>query len=312
MNLRPQPVRQACVLCGQSAYTRVKQFADGVVVGRCVACGLLYTPLRHPEPEGLLAGNDLNDLKVLNRPIISGVKQHYRRQSFADYLAQIERHAPGRRLLDVGCAQGFFLAAARERGYEVMGIEPSRPVALFAREALRLTVLEGRLHDVDLEKRQWDVVTFTDSLEYLPDPVEDLRKAVAHLAPRGIVFLKVPNGDYFLLRHAIEHRLGRGLGVDEAFGPSRRVVHYTALTLKRLAELVGLKRLDGGVCRPIDSPCWLQWTGLGLEMEPPAFAGWPLRLARRALYAFGRAEAMFCPARNHLAQSMFLVAVRPE
>jgi len=273
---------------------------------------LLYTPLRHPKPEGLLACNDLNDLKVLSRPIISGAKQHYRSQSFADYLAQIERHAPGRRLLDVGCAQGFFLAAARERGYEVMGLEPSRPVALFAREALRLTVLEGRLQDVDLGDRRWDVVTFTDSLEYLPDPVEDLRKAVAHLAPRGIVFLKVPNGDYFLLRHVIEQFLGRGLGLDEAFGPSRRVVHYTVVTLKRLAELVGLKCLDGGVSRPIDSPRWLQWTGLALEMEPPAFAGWSLRFARRALHALGRAEAMFFPARNHFAQALFLVAARPE
>jgi len=308
----PQVVPQVCVLCRQSPYTRVKQFSDGVVVGRCVGCGLLYTPLRHPEPEGLLDRNDVNDMKVLSRPIIDGAKQHYRSQNFAEYLARIEEYAFGRRLLDVGCAQGFFLAAARERGYDVVGLEPSRAVALFAREALGLTVLEGRLCDVELGERQWDVVTFTDSLEYLPDPLEGLRKIVAHLAPRGIVFLKVPNGDYFLARHVIEQRLGRGLGLDEAFGPSRRVVHYTRPTLGRLIELAGLKCLDWGVCRPIDSPPWLRWTGLALEMRPPASAGWSLRLVRRALHALSRAERVFLPRRNHFAQALFLVATGAE
>jgi len=312
MNRSPRVVLQVCVLCRESAYTQVKQFADGVVVGRCVRCGLLYTPLRHPEPEGLLTRNDVNDLKVLSRPIIDGVKQHYRSQNFAEYLVRIEKHAPGRRLLDVGCAQGFFLATARERGFEVVGLEPSQPVALFAREVLGLTVLEGRLCDVDLGERQWDVVTFTDSLEYLPDPLEGLRKIVAHLAPRGIVFLKVPNGDYFLLRHTIEQRLGRGVGLDEAFGPSRRVVHYTGLTLDKLVELGGLKRLDWGVCRPIHSPPWVQWTGLALEMQPPAFSGWSLRVARRAQHALSRAEMMFFRGRNHFAQALFLVAARAE
>src|SRR5262249_32285466 len=170
----------------------------------------------------------------------------------------------------------------------------------------------GRLSDVDLGEQQWDVVTFTDSLEYLPEPRKDLSKVIAHLAPGGIVFLKVPNGDYFLLRHAIERRLGGPLGIDEAFGPSRRVVHYTALTLNRLAELVGLKRLTGGASRPIDSPLWLRWTGLALEMEAPPFMGWSLRLVRRALHAAGNAEAALLPARNHLAQALFLVAARPD
>jgi SAM-dependent methyltransferase len=312
MSSLTQPVPQVCVLCRHSAYTPVKRFADGIVVGRCVVCGLLYTPRRHPEPEGVLGSIDPNDLKVLSRPIVNGSRRYYRSRNFADYLDHIERHAPGRRLLDVGCAQGFFLLAARERGYEVTGLEPSRSAAGFAREALRLIVLEGRLSDVDLGEQQWDVVTFTDSLEYLPEPLEDLRKAVAHLSPGGIVFLKVPNGDYFRFRHKIETHLGHRVGVDEAFGPSRRVVHYTASTLNRLAELAGLQCVEIGVCRPIHSPLWLQWTGLELEMEPPSFAGWPLRLARRALHAVGYAEAALLSGRNHLAQALYLIARRPE
>jgi SAM-dependent methyltransferase len=290
----------------------VKQFADGIVVGRCVACGLLYTPRRHPEPEGVLAPIDPDELKVLSRPIVDGSRRYYRSRNFDEYLDLIEPHAPGRRLLDVGCGQGFFLLAAQGRGYEVTGLEPSRSAAGFARDVLRLTILEGRLSDVDLGEQQWDVMTFTDSLEYLPEPLEDLRKAVAHLTPRGVAFLKVPNGDYFSFRHSIERHLGHRVGVDEAFGPSRRVVHYTASTLNRLSELAGLQCLEIGVCQPIHSPQWLQWTGLDLEMEPPFIAGWPIHWARRALHAVGRAEAALFSGRSHLAQALYLVATRPR
>lgn len=312
MNRLLRLLAQVCALCRASSYEVVKEFADGIVVGRCGSCGLVYTPIRHPEPQGVLAENDLDDLKVLSRPIVKGIKEHYRSRNFKEYLDHIGRYARGRRLLDVGCGQGFFLAGARERGYVVTGLEPNRAVARFGHEVLHLVVFEGRLGDVDLGEQQWDVVTFTDSLEYLPEPVEDLRKVIAHLVPRGIVFIKVPNGDYFLLRHAIEKRLGRRVGIDEAFGPSRRIVHYTAATLRRLVEVAGLKLLGSGTCQPIDSPTWSQWTGLELEMEGPTFVGWPLRLARRTLHTVGQAEAALFRGRNHLAQSVFVVAARPE
>jgi hypothetical protein len=146
----------------------------------------------------------------------------------------------------------------------------------------------------------------------LPDPVEALRKVVAHLAPHGIVFVKVPNGNYFLLRHVVEHHLGRWFGADEAFGPSRRVAHYTVETLNKLAQSVGLKRLAGGACRPIESPPWFRWSGLWLEMEPPMLAWWPHRLVRRALHTAGRLEAALFRARNHLSQALFVVAARAE
>jgi SAM-dependent methyltransferase len=304
-------VRQPCLLCRSQDYRRVKQFADGVVVGECRVCQLLYTPVRHPEPESLLFGADSDTLRVLNRPIVAGTHRHYRARNFEQYLKIIEPKTGGRRLLDVGCAQGFFLATARQRGFEVMGIEPSRPMADFAMRELKLDVVHGRLDQVDLGDRQWDVITFTDSLEYFAEPLRDIGKAVRHLAPRGLLFAKVPNGEYFRLRHSFERLFGRPGLADEAFSPSRRVAHYSTRTLGDLVSRVGgLEVLALGEALPIDSPTWKRSTGLDLEVEPTwRSAGIIGRLVRRLLYAGAHAE-MALTRRTRLSPSLYVLAGR--
>jgi SAM-dependent methyltransferase len=300
------------VLCGSQDYRFVKQFADGVVVGECKACRLLYTPVRHPEPESLLFGSDFDALRVLNRPIVAGTHRHYRARNFEEYLDIIEPRARGRRLLDVGCAQGFFLATARQRGFEVTGVEPSQPMADFAKREFGLDVVHGRLDQVSLGTRQWDVITFTDSLEYFAEPLRDIGKALRHLVRGGLFFAKVPNGEYFRLRHSFERLLGRPWLSDEAFSPSRRVAHYSTHTLRMLVSKVegGLETLEIGAALPIDSPTWRHATGLDLEIEPTwRSAGIVGRLLRRGLHAGARAE-LALTHRTRLSPSLYVLAAR--
>jgi SAM-dependent methyltransferase len=303
-------VMQPCLLCSGRDYHETKRFEDGVVVGTCDSCGLIYTPLRHGQPEGLFFGTTLDQWLTLYRPIVEGRVRHFRSRNFLDYLERVGRHAPGRRLLDVGCAHGFFMAAALDRGYEVTGVEPSPEMAMFAERVLGIDVLKGRLDEVNLDDSQWDVVTFTDSLEYLPNPIPDLRHLLEHVSPQGIVFLKVPNGDYFTFRHALEQRFGVRVGNDEAFAPSRRVAHYNLASLRRLGEMLNLHLLEIGPCPPIDSPVWSKWTGLGLEMESPWYLGASDKLTRRVLHAMGYAEALVSGGRNHLSGSIYLLGRR--
>ena len=300
-----------CPLCAATAYRSIKAFSDAVVVGECVNCGLLYTPMRHPSPDTLLAGTNPEEIRVLLGPITLGLKRHYRDRSFRAVLAMIRRHTEGKRLLDVGCANGAFLRLATQLGYEGTGIEPTPALAAFGREEWGLEIFDGRLDQVDLGGREWDVITFTDSLEYLTAPVADLSRLLDHLAPGGVFFAKVPNGHYFRLRHRLERTLGRRLGQDEPFSPSRRVAHYTLQSLQRLAAIVGLENIDAGPAAVIDSSVWVGLVGLPLEVESPWYVDWRAKVTRRLLWMVGAVEGAVWRGHNHFSPSIFVLARKP-
>ena len=97
----------------------------------------------------------------------------------------------GPRLLEVGCGYGLFLAAARDRGYDVAGVELSQPAARHAREAFGLAVEQGQLAEAKLSGR-FDVITAWDTLEHVPDPVAFLRTARGLLADDGVLAFSTP------------------------------------------------------------------------------------------------------------------------
>ena len=101
-----------------------------------------------------------------------------------------------KRVLEVGCANGFVTRVLSERGCTVVGIELDAEAAAVAEKWAEKVVVgdldTGTLWR-DLDGEQFDVVTFGDVLEHLRDPLAALRAAVRHLNPSGYVALSVPN-----------------------------------------------------------------------------------------------------------------------
>jgi SAM-dependent methyltransferase len=270
----------------------------------------VYTPLRHPAPATVHGDTPLAELKDRYGPILRGERRHYRVPAYHDYLRRIARHAPRGRLLDVGCAHGFFLAEARRRGFEVAGVEFNPDMAAFARDGLGLDVVEGLWSEVTPPDGPFDVVTFNDTLEYLPDPVGALRKAGELLTRNGLVFAKTPNATYFRLRHRVAQKLGREVGGGEAFDPSTRVVHFTLSTLRRAMRSARLRPVEAGSPRPIASPHWHRSDGTWLEWEAPIWQGVPERVLRRALDGVGKLEGLLTGKDNHLSPSIYMIGRR--
>jgi len=63
-------------------------------------------------------------------------------------LDQIGRPPAGAKVLEVGCAEGHFLDAARKRGWEVCGVELSPVATASARRRFGLQVFEGVLDEL--------------------------------------------------------------------------------------------------------------------------------------------------------------------
>ena len=102
------------------------------------------------------------------------------------------------KLLDVGCAHGWFLD--RMRGdFEVTGIEPDPNVAL---EAARtgIVVHSGFFPDVLAADDTHDVIVFNDVLEHIPDVDATLAACRRHLRPGGVLVVNAPDRRGFLYR----------------------------------------------------------------------------------------------------------------
>jgi len=107
-------------------------------------------------------------------------------------LAEIERFVSPSRILDVGCWTGSFLLAARERGWEPVGIEPSK----WATEQARGEGLDVRTTTLDahgLPPSSFGLIVLNDVIEHVTDPAASLQIIADLLEPGGSVFMATPD-----------------------------------------------------------------------------------------------------------------------
>jgi 2-polyprenyl-3-methyl-5-hydroxy-6-metoxy-1,4-benzoquinol methylase len=175
----------------------------------CAGCGFRHVvPL--PDPDALEAAYRENYYSQEKPTFLAraGEDEEWARLASSDRLEAFERLLPleRRRLLDIGCGPGFFLKTAQQRGWRVMGIEPSRQAAAHARE-LGVQVVEG-FFNADSAKTlgRFDVAHLNNVLEHVPNPVEVLSRARDLLEPGGLLCLNVPN-DFSSFQTAARHAL---------------------------------------------------------------------------------------------------------
>lgn len=95
------------------------------------------------------------------------------------------------RLLDIGAAQGEYVAAYRNLGYEAVGVEPwdeARSVAARLSEHLSvpLEIRKGRAEELPFEDGTFDVVICTSVLEHVEDLDATISEVYRVLGPGGI------------------------------------------------------------------------------------------------------------------------------
>lgn len=99
------------------------------------------------------------------------------------------------RLLDVGCATGFFIYGIKKYSrWEVVGTDFGESAIRFAKEQLGLNVFHGDLAEIHFPDEYFDYVHVNNVLEHVPNPVVLLRECHRILKHNGIFYLSVPNG----------------------------------------------------------------------------------------------------------------------
>jgi 2-polyprenyl-3-methyl-5-hydroxy-6-metoxy-1,4-benzoquinol methylase len=227
-----------CILCGGTSFARhfpsAQPQSNGAgphepyrithserrrlhAIVRCASCGLVMLPAGADDEAQYEDAADPYYVEQADERIANA----------GDLLDLVPR---GGRLLEIGCACGFLLVAARERGFSVTGVEMSKWASEHARSHYGLDVRSARLEDLDLPASCFDVAVMSDVIEHLTEPRRTLAAVSRLLAPGGRLLLLTP--DIGSVTAKLAGQRWWGLLDDHYF-------YYSRATLARLLESEG-------------------------------------------------------------------------
>lgn len=169
--------------------------------------------------------------------------------NFNKLLQSITKTSSHSSLLDVGCAHGWFLDAAQQRGFQVLGIEPDINVFKVATQR-GLPIRQGFFPDVLDANEKFDVIVFNDVFEHIPDVVAVLNGCSKHLKPEGILVLNLPSSSGLFYKLArVLHKLGINSFFDRLWQkgyPSPHLHYFNPNNLQLLLQSNGFEEVTKG------------------------------------------------------------------
>jgi len=260
-------IERDCPVCKSSNYLKIHAERGSIGIVRCKQCDLIYTNPTIKDPGGVYWG-DADKYYEEARLIFKGSQKHHRDQNYIDDINKIASVRPRGNFLDIGTNMGFFLRHTRGREWNVFGVEPSPSLSEMARKYFGLNVKTAYLEMAGFEASFFDVVTMTDVFEHILTPKKMLQDIKKVLKKDGIVFIKVPNGKYNLLKLRLAKLSGKPTQYD-IFGSYEHVVHYTHETLKKMLKAEGFDIKEVFISKPIQVPVWHEYVGHYYQYPSP-------------------------------------------
>lgn len=244
---------RVCPCCGGARFVASRKVLDYDLV-RCIDCSMVYC---NPGPS-----RDSLQFIYQEKDIEQSIALYERiatERTLASYdtrLAALERVAARKgRLLDFGCAAGYFVQRAQVLGWDAYGLDFGNWVEVAAARRHVKNVKSSTLSSANFESSSFDVIHSAQVFEHLVDPSEVLDQLVDLLKPGGIIYIDVPNyktlpiifdRDDFVLNSPPQH--------INYFTPDAlsKFVRSAGLTVLNIAANDGLK-WENLLGRPIDS-----------------------------------------------------------
>ena len=218
----------ACPVCAGTGFAPLFEKAGEPFV-RCTQCTLV---LINPRPRAQAVA-ETYDAAYSRGYIDKAERKLARCRRWVARVAEMRGGAQGR-WLDVGCSAGFVLAAAREAGFEVFGVELEAAAVAFAQQSLGLpNVVCGTLEAQAYPTGFFDVVSLYDVIEHVPDLNRTAAELARILKPGGVLEIRTPDVAHW--------SRPRNLAGWKEIKPSEHLYYFSPDTLTRLLGQHGLR-----------------------------------------------------------------------
>ncbi len=220
--------KKYCNLCKRGDTTVLYKIGDYHIV-KCKKCNLVYVQEIMNEKNS----DDLYSEEYFYYKNYKNLQTEIRQMMKISLFVNLDRYRLQNTLLEVGCAEGIFLEAAKRKGWQVSGVEISQWASKFAREELNLQVFTGSLEQTCFSENYFDVIYMNHVIEHLDNPIKVLRILLKILRPGGIAIINTPNFN----------GLSRIVLKEEwrAISPERHLYYFTPHTLRKLLIKTGFK-----------------------------------------------------------------------
>jgi 2-polyprenyl-3-methyl-5-hydroxy-6-metoxy-1,4-benzoquinol methylase len=221
---------QACPACGDATPHAFRFNVSGCAIWQCERCGLGHAETSGFDPNTYYTASYFSGECSDGYLDYQGSEPVLRRE-FVHSVDFVRRFRPSGRLLDLGCAYGFFLKEA-QRHFDVTGIELAEDAAQACRQA-GLQVYSGVADEATMARvGEVDVITLFDVIEHLPQPRDTLALCSRYLKPGGVIVLTT--GDFAALT-------ARWAGAKwRLMTPPQHLWFFTVESLRRMAPPLGL------------------------------------------------------------------------
>jgi 2-polyprenyl-3-methyl-5-hydroxy-6-metoxy-1,4-benzoquinol methylase len=227
-----------CPICNSSktskAFDAVDHFStkETFPIYDCKSCGFRFTN-KFPSEDSIGRYYDSPDYishSDSKTGLINRLYHFFRKQMLKKKIDLVSKYVVPRqkdniRLLDIGSGTGYFLNAAKERGYAVTGIEKDSNARDYAITNFGLDVKDEQSLWA-LKDESFDVITLWHVLEHLDNLNEVVAKIKSILKPNGVMILALPNHN--------SHDAKKYKGYWAAYDVPRHLWHFTPDSVEKL------------------------------------------------------------------------------
>ncbi|MCM8796419.1 MAG: class I SAM-dependent methyltransferase [Candidatus Omnitrophica bacterium] len=231
--------KNRCALCGCSQINILYNLPAFNIM-KCERCNFMFNDKWDSfSEETTMATREKTD--ALNSQRDFEAEKEVYRDRFLRELAEISRLKKTGRLLDIGCACGYFLRVAQDTGWQAYGIDIDKNAVEYGRNKYALNLKYGVLNYGQYPEKYFDVVTLFHALEHMPDFEKVISIIKTILKDNGLLVIDVPN---------VNDLRRRLFGRDWPMFRQEHLWYFSKHTLQLLLERYGFKiiktRLHGG------------------------------------------------------------------